>query len=179
MTIDPAEARRTAGVLVQALAVADGRLLRFNGMDLLPALEQQLFFALRDGRTPATGARGIVGRGLEAARPLGAAALGLAAWRLPQPGDGPIAVLVRDATHYPVLLQIEAELQRNGGEALALLRVGRAAGSRMDHAMAPRLADLVDPRLALAVLGHRGALARALARPRRSWQAYGRIYYVR
>jgi hypothetical protein len=171
VTIDPAEARRTASVLVQALTVADEQPLRFDGMDLLPALEQQLFFALRDGRTPAAGARGVVRRGIEAARPLGAAALGLAAWRLPQPGDGPIAVLVRDATHYPVLMQIEAELQRNGGEALALLRVGRAAGPRMEHSMAPRLADLVDSRLALAAFGQRGALARALAGSDEAWSA--------
>jgi hypothetical protein len=171
VTADLAEARRTARALVEALSEAGGQSLRFDGMDLMPALEQQLFFALRDERVPAAGARGMVARAFDAAQPLGAAALGLAARRLPHLGDAPITVLVRDAAHYPVLLQIESELQAGGGEALALLRVGRAAASTTDHAMAPRLADLVDPRLALAALRQRRAIARALARSAAAWSS--------
>lgn len=162
MTIDPGEARRTARALAAAVTAAGGDALRFQGVDLSGALEQQLFFALRDGRLPAGGARGIASGALELLRPVAAAALGLAAGRLPRPGDGPIVVLVREPTHYAVIAQIEGELQAAAGESLALVRVGRAASRAPSHAIAPRLADLVVPQLALAAVAHRRLVARAM-----------------
>jgi hypothetical protein len=171
VTADPATARRQARILVAALAETGNDELALSGVDLMPALEQQLFFALRDGRAAPSGGRALASRALEAVRPVGAAALGLAAWQLPSPGEGPIVVLVRDPTHYPVLHQIEAELHSSGGEALALVRVGRAAGVAPDHAIAPSLAETLHPRLAIAAAGHRRAVAAAVRRASADWSA--------
>jgi hypothetical protein len=171
VTLDPGTARRQARALVASLVGAGGGDLALSGVDLMPALEQQLFFALRDGRADPSGGRALAIRTLEATRPLGAAALGLANWRLQSPGDAPITVLVRDPTHYPVLRQIEAELQSSGGEALALVRVGRAAGVAPDHAIAPSLAEMMDPRLAIAAVRHRRAVAAVARRAAAEWSA--------
>jgi hypothetical protein len=168
------DARRQARSLVETLAARSGGTddgLRLAGVDLAGALEQQLFFALRDGRRPGRGLRATVEGAGELVRPIGAAALGLTGWRLPHPGDGPMAVLVRDPTHYPVLAQIEVELRSSGDETLALLRVGRAARATPAHAMAPRLVDLVDPRLALAAGALRGRFGATLRRGAGAWDA--------
>jgi hypothetical protein len=160
-----------AGTLVRALADADPDILRFSGVDLQPALEQRLFITLRDGRALHAGrlARAAT-RAAAVARPLAAAGVGAArAWRVPPPGEGPLVVLVREAAHYPVLAQIEGELQEMGGESLTMVRVGRAAHAVPAHAIAPRLADLLMPRRALQLLAFEASVRRALARSTTGW----------
>jgi hypothetical protein len=163
VTAEAGAARLLARELVEDLRAADHRALGFQGVDLAGALEQQLFFAIRDGRRPAGGtARDLAASAGAWLRPLAAAGVGLMAWRLPKPGRAPMVVLVREPTHYAVLAQVEAELQAVAGETLALLRVGRAAAAAPPHAVAPRLAELMEPGLATRALGHHRLTRRAL-----------------
>lgn len=174
MSEPAASARRTARELVAALAEADAALVTLDGIDLGAALEQQLFFAIRDGRTPGGGTLGRVRSAAAAlARPIAAAAIGAAmgaARRTPAPGAAPLVALVREPTHYPVLQQIERELRRQAAEALVLARVGRAAAATPPHAAAPRLAELMLPGRALGALAH-GRAMRRLATATRGWDA--------
>jgi hypothetical protein len=168
VTTDAVAARRQAADLVADLRRASADAVRFEGVDLGGAIEQQLFFAIRDGRR----AEAETGQGLTSVlRPVAAAGIGLMSWRLPQPGSAPLVVLVREPTHYPVVAQIEAELQSTAGESLALLRVGRAARVAPAHAVAPRLVELTHPFLALRARGHGRQFGAALQAAAGAWSA--------
>jgi hypothetical protein len=167
--VDPAEARDTAGRLVAVLAERHAGALRFAGVDLAPALEQQLFFALRDGRRLPTGIGGVAAGAFGAAAPLAASALGIVGRTRTLPDAAEIAVLVRDPTHYAVVDLVEARLQEIAGEALTVVRVGRAAAVPAQRAAAARLSDFVDPRLALAALAQPRAVRRALGSSASAW----------
>jgi hypothetical protein len=111
----------------------------------------------------------MTARAVGAGAPLAAAALGIAGRARTQPDAAEIAVLVRDATHYPVVDLIEARLHDIAGEALTVVRVGRAAAAPAPRAVTARLADLVDPRLALATLACRRAVGQALHAGAGAW----------
>jgi hypothetical protein len=137
-----ADARRLAAELVAALVAGEGEAsaLRVDGIDLRSALEQQLFFALRDGRRAPSGLRAAL-----SARAAGLAQLAIAiagavmAGRLPDPGAGPVVALVREKVHVSALARIEDELRALTGQPIAILRVGRAARGAVAHGMAPPL----------------------------------------
>lgn len=170
MSPDPAAARDQARELVTDLRRASPGAIRFEGVELGGALEQQLFFAIRDERRAEKGSLGRLASGAAAVlRPATAAGVGLMAWRLPRTGGAPLVVLVREPTHYPVLAQVEAELQSTAGESLALIRVGRAAAVAPAHAVAPRLVELMEPSLALRAMAHGPIVARALAAAGGAW----------
>jgi hypothetical protein len=170
VTADAVTARRRAGELVADLRQASAGATRFEGVDLAGAIEQQLFFAIREGR-PAdpNGVRRLTSSATATLRPAAAFGVGLMAWRLPKPGRAPLVVLVREPTHYPVLAQIEAELQASAGEPLALVRVGRAAGVAPAHAVAPRLVELMDPPLAFRVSAYRRRVEAGLRAAAGAW----------
>jgi hypothetical protein len=141
----PETARREAHALVDAAARDEPALLSIDGIDLAGALEQQLFFALRDG-APATGGRaGPLQDAIAAARLAAAAVASLGSRQVRNAGTAPIVVLVRDPTHYPVIEQLRDQLQRES-VPLAMVRTGRAAAAAAPRGIvAPRLVRLVDP----------------------------------
>jgi hypothetical protein len=166
-----AEARQLAAELVDELRAEAPSLLELDGVNLGEALEQQLFFALRDGRRVAVGtasrARRLLGRNARMAAAAAASTLG---WRAPDPGPRPITVLVAAPVHVRTLLQVEAILQEEAGASLSLVRIGRAARTRPPHAVAPRLADLLDPRLIRGLLAANAGLSSRLRRGTASWE---------
>ncbi len=165
MRTDAAAARRLAGDLVDDLREASAGPIQFDGVDLGAAIEQQLFFAIRDGSGGGRSRRELT----TLLRPVAAAGVGLMAWRLPRPGARSLVVLVREPTHYPVLAQIEAALQASAGESLALVRVGRAAGVSPPHAVAPRLVELMEPSLAVRAAAQGRRLEAALEAAASAW----------
>jgi hypothetical protein len=165
VTTDPLAARRLAGELVADLRQASPEVLAFEGVDLAGAIEQRLFFAIRDGVPAAASPGGVT----PLLRAVGAAAVGLLAWRLPKPGSRPLVVLVREPAHYPALASIEGELQAAAGESLALLRVGRAATVPPAHAVAPTLVELMEPRQALRARAHARRMEAAMTVAARQW----------
>jgi hypothetical protein len=171
---DPAEARRTAGELVASLRARRPELLAIVGADIGPALEQQLFIALRDGRTPATG---TWPRAADAARGLGrlgaafgAGVGGLVPMRSTNGATSPMVVLVREPVHLRILAGIEAELVRLAGEPPAIVRVGRAAGGRGTPG-SERLARLLDLRLVGSLAAYQALVGARLASGTAGWPA--------
>jgi hypothetical protein len=143
--------------------------LRLDGIDLAPALEQQLFFALRDGRRPPAGARAVIAARLAGLAQLGVAATGaLLPARPPDPGPAPVVALVRERIHLDTLVLIETELRTLTGQPIAVLRVGRAARGGVRHALAPPLWSLMNRRMLRAALAHRRQLGE-LRRAGASW----------
>jgi hypothetical protein len=139
-------AREQASLLVRALTLRNPDLTEVDGIGIGPALEQQLFFALRDGRPSPGPASRLATSAAGLARLLAASAASTLSRLIPPPDDGPMMVLVRDPTHYEVLTRLADELRRLAGRPLVMLRVGRAAAIRPSgHPMAPRLASLLDP----------------------------------
>lgn len=172
MRVEAARARELAGEFVAGLQAAQPDLLQLAGVDLGGALEQQLFFAIRDGRLSSRGPRAAAGRLARAGAPFAAAVAGAGgAWRFPSPGRAPLVVLVRDPAHYPVVAQIEAGLQRMASRSLAMLRVGRAASVAPHHAVAPRLVDLVRPGMLAELLRQRRRAAAAFRTAPPDWSA--------
>lgn len=97
------------------------------GIDVGPALEQQLYAWLRDGlpirRSPAR----LIGRAASAVLPLLAAARAIVG-RPPHAGDRrSVLAVIRQPVHARLLEPVDAELQRRGGPPVQVLRVGRAA----------------------------------------------------
>jgi hypothetical protein len=141
-----AAAREEAGLLVRALTMRNPGLTEVDGIDIGPALEQQLFFSLRDGRASARAASRLVTGSVALARLVAASAASTVSRLIPPPDGSPMTVLVRDPTHYGVLTRLADELQTSAGKPLILLRVGRATAIRPSgHLIAPRLARLLDP----------------------------------
>jgi hypothetical protein len=160
----PAEARDRAIRLVDHLRDLDvsgswRAPLDLDGIDLAPALEQQIFFALRDGRGAPVGAAAALRARILGLGQLWAAA---AAAMLPRPrldpGAGPVVALVREKIHVRTLVAIEEELRALSGQPIAIVRVGRAAGGSVDHALAPPLWRLTTRRMLRAVMVHRRQL---------------------
>jgi hypothetical protein len=157
----PEIARREARALVEATARAEPMLLSISGIDLAGALEQQLFFALRDGAPAAGRPVGPIPDAVAVARLAGASAAGLGSWTARASSPAPIVALVRDPAHYPVVERLCDQLARES-VALAMVRTGRAAASSAPQLVAaPRLARMVDPRLVPALAAFQ---ARVLAR---------------
>jgi hypothetical protein len=154
--------RARAGQLVEALAAAEPRLLALDGVDLKGALEQQLFFALRDGEPPRRRLSLPDGAATATARLVAASAIGLVRWQLPQ-GDGAVIVLVRDPTHYPVIRRLADQL-RDASVETVIIRTGRAANTLAPQELpALRLERFIEPRLVPALWASE---ARLLARTR-------------
>lgn len=150
-----ANARREAARLVASLRRAQPALVELEGIDLGPALEQQLFFALRDGgRAGYPGSRvALTAAGLaRLAAAGGAAAVAILRDRAAARGGGLVA-LVRAVSHLPILDRIDAELVAAGAEPTFRVRVGAAAGERAARGEA-RLSHLLAVRHLPAVVRH-------------------------
>jgi hypothetical protein len=142
--IAAADARRLAAELVDALVADEAEqqtsALRVDGIDLRSALEQQLFFALRDGRRAPDRLRTALGARAAVVAQLAIAVAGaVLTGRRPDPGAGPVVALVREKVHVSSLARIEDELRALTGQPIAILRVGRAARGGVAHGMAPPL----------------------------------------
>lgn len=114
-------ARETARTLVALLRDEDARLLGFSDIDLGPAVEQQLYFALRDGLVPSAPA---------AARDIAlvlAATGGSALGRFGRPRRGAPAVLLREAIHAEAIAAVDAQLHALDLPGFTITTVGRAA----------------------------------------------------
>lgn len=136
-----AAAREEAHRLGDVLRRRRPELVEVAGTEIGSALEQQLFFALRDGLpgpSRLTAAAGI-------ARLAAASAGSLLSLLAPLPTGRPIVVLVREPAHYRLLARLEEAIQQEGGEPLVWVRVGRAARVGPPGRPAPRLAELLDP----------------------------------
>lgn len=167
----PADARGAASHLIDQLRRGDASLLELRGADLGPALEQRLFIALRDGRARPTGAVSRTAtRIAELAVTAGAGLAALVAGHARRPGAAPMVVLIREPVHLQVLRGIGAALQGLAPERLAVVRVGRAARSRVPDLVAPRLIELLAPRLIPTLVAHQAATARGLGRATAGWE---------
>ena len=122
--VDPVDARRLALLLVESVARAEPALLELNAVELGGSLEQQLFFALRDG---SDGGPPGLSHVLALGRAAAAGVLGVAGplRRAPVEAGGALA-LVREPTHDAVLRGLADELTTLG-VGLATVRTGRAA----------------------------------------------------
>ena len=165
-----AVARELAASLVAEIAAASPELLRLDGIGLDGALEQQLFFALRDGSVPRGGLPGRLGRAIsDAGRLLAALGASLLWWRAPRIGPRPIVAMIAAPVHAAALLQIEGELQVIASETVAIVRVGRAAGAAVPHAVAPRLVELLHPRAIPPLLRYAGTVRARLGGATAGW----------
>jgi hypothetical protein len=144
--VEAAAARERASLLVEVLTRRSPGLVEVDGIGIGTALEQQLFFALRDGPAMPGPAGRLAADSAGLARLVAASAASTLS-RLRSPAAGrPMAVLVRDPIHYVVLTRLAAELSRLAGGTLVMLRVGRAAAVKPSGGLfAPRLAGLLDP----------------------------------
>lgn len=166
----PEVARDEAHGLVEAAARDEPALLSIDGIDLAGALEQQLFFALRDGAPATARPARLLQDAVAVARLAAAAAASLGSWRMPSAGPAPIVVLVRDPTHYPVIERLRDEVRRES-VPLAMVRTGRAAAGASPRGMlAPRLARVVDPRDIPTLAAFQARILARSHRAGRSWR---------
>jgi len=139
-----AAARETARALVMAAREAVRGTWRVDGIDVGPAVEQQLFFALRDGTFPVHRGYGRRHRVLPAAAALAALAGGMR--RRPwAAGPREILVVVRQEVHLRLLEPVTAALAALGRPAPAVVRLGRAGADSTLEAWGPALAGLLRP----------------------------------
>ncbi len=143
----PRHARDLAHGAVDALRVGGASALSFDGVDLSGAIEQQLFFAFRDGRPLATFTSALLAG---QARSLGRTAAAMAAAAMPRrqrlPPPGGIVFLVRRAIHLEVVELIAARLRDLGGPpVVALLTNGAASTPTPSNVPLRSLASLMHP----------------------------------
>jgi hypothetical protein len=130
--------RITARALVQALRDARPELLDHGGTDLGPALEQQLFQAIRDGRR-------VPRDRLAWPRVVAAGVATLLTRQRLDPGPRRFVVLVRVLHREQALAGIDRQLERLGARPFVQVRVG-AAGQAARTPDSARLTDLLDRR---------------------------------
>lgn len=164
--------RQRAREFVSALRLDHPDLLSHEGIDLAPALEQQIFFALRDARSPRRPMLrahvAVLGAGAIAASVLG---LG----RKP-PADGPIVALVRSPAQMAIVDEVDAQLRQHSGRGIEPVRVGGA--TRFIEAprrrASPRLSDLLDVHLIPGLLEFEWRAVRRLPAAVGAWPAEAR-----
>ena len=155
------EARAIARRAVAELASREPGLLQIDGIDLGTALEQQLFFAVRDGRAAPSSSRArLAGIGRLAGASLVAVGNALRARR----ARGAPVVLVREVVHEEVVAAVNRHLVTFGSAPLAVVRVGRAAARGGE-----RLVDQLDARLLAALWRHQLGSFRRLSSATRGW----------
>jgi hypothetical protein len=154
---------------VNSVRDRDPSLLAAFGADLGDALEQQLFFALRDGRSAATGAAGAWVEARSAMRTALAVA-GATLPRAPRLQSGAVVVLVREPIHLAALRSVERELTERDGPHLVALLVGRAAAVGWeDGPRSVRLERLLHPALGSELLRLNGRGLRRLRPATERW----------
>ena len=165
--LPPAEARHEAASLVAAMAAIAPEILRLEDLALDGALEQQLFFALRDGMPDrAGGLRRAVEPVVRAARTAAGVAASVPGQLTSYP-RGAVAVLVREPIHVEALRLIEAELQ--GTPELVVVSIGRAATAPLDHPRAMKLSTILHPADGVALAVHATRVAARWSGSTRSW----------
>ena len=169
MQLAPIEARRLARELVRGLRAAAPALLDFQGADLGPALEQRLYFALRDGSPAPRRLEALIDLAGGLARIAGAAAASLLPRRRRDPGEGPLVALIRQVVRVRALRPIEDELRRLGGSPLRLVTVSRAASEPVHHEFAVPLRDLLQPGVVPGLLRHLARVTAGVGAATRGW----------
>lgn len=166
------EARRAAAELVTRLRASATGVEALGGVDMGEALEQALFYAIRDE---------ALGRGRSPRIPPFARlpvrlTRNVAAWaaraRLPEPGARPILVLALAPSHVTLVRQTLEELRRRDGPPVVLLRAGfplpdGAAGAVAGSAL---LRDALDGHSLRALQRHELALAGRIGRATAGWR---------
>ncbi|HEX5041106.1 MAG TPA: hypothetical protein VFW95_13380 [Candidatus Limnocylindria bacterium] len=157
----PGAARRRAAEIVRSLRPADGCAIAVAGIDVGPALEQQVYFALRDQDPAATGISAALKR---RALPVGALLASLRPRRRPRPDRGGVLLLIRGEVHARAFAPVAEALGEHPDLPVVTVRVGQAAASRDPRIRAtPRLVDLMEGAPARAAL-RSSRLATSLAR---------------
>lgn len=123
---DLATLRDRASLMVSSMRDRWPETLVIAGVDVGPALEQQLYFWLRDGLPAVRGIRFGLRRSMHAWLPVLAAARA-AASHSPPADAGSILAVIRQPVHARLLEPVMAELAREGGPRVRTIRVGRAA----------------------------------------------------
>ncbi len=180
----PADARAIAAALVRELAASAPSTLDLDGVDLGPALEQQLFFALRDGLDASV--RRVSHVDVAAFARI-TAALGyslLPRRQRPRSRESsPIVALIRQPARMAILEPIERALRRLDGPPLEVVAVAQATEraadgwpSKSDLAgTAPmpthRLQDVLLPGEVVRMWRYQLRLPRGLRAADRAWSA--------
>jgi hypothetical protein len=145
--IDPRllEQRRLAADLVLRLRDLRPSALDAGGVDLGPALEQMLYFALRDGLParagPGAALRHLVRRGVPAA----AAAVALVPRGRPPAASAPsVLVLLRQPVHARLFAPVRRALDSTRAGRVVVTRVGAAAADRALDGVGPRIEAYLD-----------------------------------
>jgi hypothetical protein len=155
--------RSAARALVHDLRKARPQLLDHGGTDLGAALEQQLFFAIRDRRR-------VGPERLAWLRVLAAAIASLLPRPRLNPGPRPFVVLIRVVQREQALAGIDRELVRFGARPCVQVRVGAAAQAGRTAGSA-RLTDLLDRREVGNLLRSQLRIARSLRAATSGWAA--------
>jgi hypothetical protein len=169
--LSPTEARATAGELVRVLAARGPTALSIGRVDLAPALEQQLFFALRDGSDAPPLGRRWADSGLALARMLAATAVSLVPRWLPPVGADPMVALIRTPARFAILDPIDRALDELSGETLAVVQVARAPNPSGSGRRSARLEKLLRPTALAGLTAHQARIARDLRSLDHAWAA--------
>ncbi|MEO8245897.1 MAG: hypothetical protein ABI622_02140 [Chloroflexota bacterium] len=150
-----AAARLVAAGHVAQLRLHSPGALAIRGADLGSALEQQLFFRLRDDELSPSRV-GIVDEVRAWGRIAAIGGAGLAALARGGAPRGAVVALVRQQVHLDALARIETELRALGGPPLLAVRIGPAASAAQPAGPmgAPAIFEVMDPRLVAALAGH-------------------------
>jgi hypothetical protein len=166
----PAEARAMAAALVAVLAEQSPSSMRLGAIDLGPALEQRLFFAIRDGSAAAPSrVRAVVQPAIGLGQALAALTLSLLPRRRAKVGQRPIVALIRQPARMRILGPIDAALRDRGAEPIAIVTVGQAAGGSDAGRHGTRLTDLLVPRAVAGVAAYTTRLRPGLAGAEPAW----------
>ncbi len=137
--------RRAARQLVASLGSRHPDLLRHEGIDLAPAIEQVLFGRLRRPRTdPALPALRSIMRAVRHG------ASGLRPTQHPRPGD--VVALVVNPAHARILAPVRRMLEERGVGTFTVFE-SHARGARSGGDGSCRLVDLLTPRRTTGLLG--------------------------
>jgi hypothetical protein len=115
-----------------------------GGVDIGAALEQQLYFAIRDGIPPPGPLRGAGERAISAGLLLAAAGASLTPRPRPAVAPGGVLLVVRQPVHVRIYRPIEAALAAANGPPTHITRVSAAASDRGSASAGPRIEAFLD-----------------------------------
>jgi hypothetical protein len=150
---DRQAARDLAAALVSRLRDSDPGALTAGPIDIGPALEQQLYFAVRDGVAEPSAWASV--RDPLTSSGLVLAAMGAALVPRPRPhvDPGGVLLVVRQPVHVRIYRPVRAALRDLGGPPTTVARVSAAASATDVAATGPRIEAFLDRRAFSALVG--------------------------